>query len=305
MISRTPTFPLALTALGLALLGAQAQAQPAQPGPTEARRLRLFTWNVGTVNPMAMRLPERAVPRVIETIGRARPDVVTLQEVASPAQAAQIVSGLAAGGLTLRRTELVIDTRRDDGRLAVTLYQGEAEVLTHRTSNGFGILALRQGGVTVVNIHAPISASDRTVFFRELGEWVQGLPGPVIVQGDYNCGPNQGAGLSMLMGSHEEQDFYSFNRFTRVVPVGTRPETTNMFGLSIDHVRMTAGRVLRQQVHQRRRVFPMDHDPLEAEVEVEVEVPAASPAEVVTTNLPPPSSSPAGTGMVEVVAPGN
>lgn len=264
-----------LLILFLAGVGA---AQPATSEAQETRRLHLFTWNVGTINPMNMRLPARAVPKVIETIGRVRPDLVTLQEVASPAQAAQIVSSLALDhGLAFRQTELVIDARRSDGRLAVTLYQGEAEVITHRTSNGFGILGLRQAGVTIVNIHAPISASDRTVFFKELAEWVRGLPGPVIVQGDYNCGPMEGAGLAMLRDADAEQDFLSFNAFTRVVPVGTRPEPTNLFGLSIDHVRLTAGRVLSQKVHPGRRSFPMDHDPLEATVEVQVAA-APSPA---------------------------
>lgn len=266
-----------LLTLALGLLGARAHAQPAVAPPppptrTEVRQLRLFTWNVGTCNPLSFRLPEKAVPRVIETIGRARPDVITLQEVASPAQAAQIASALSAHGLTLRTAEMVVDARRSDGRLAVTYYQGEGEVLRHRTSNGFGILGLRQRGVTVINIHAPIAALDRAPFFAELAEWTRSLGGPVIVQGDYNCGPFQGAGLAMVYKRDRKHDLFSYFRFLRALPVGTRPEATNLFGLAIDHVRLNAGRVLSQKVHRKRRIFPMDHDPLEAEVQVEVQV---------------------------------
>jgi endonuclease/exonuclease/phosphatase family metal-dependent hydrolase len=239
---------------------------------TRAEDLRLFTWNVGTCDPRAFRLPESSVPRVIDTIAAERPDVVTLQEVCSPEQAGQIARALRERGQEFRTAQVIVDGRRDDGRLAVTLYRGEAEVVTHQTSNGFGILATRQRGVTIVNIHAPISAPDRTAFFREVAEWVKSRPAPVIVVGDYNCGPGQGAGLAMVFSLHRLRDTLSFFRFSRELPAGTRPLRTNLFGLAIDHVRMTSGRVRAQRALRGKRLFPMDHDPLVADITVDVPV---------------------------------
>lgn len=260
---------LTIAALSLALAPTAAFAQ--EPAPDETRDLRLLTWNVGTVNPMAFRLPESSVPAVIATIAEARADQVTLQEVCSPAQAEQIARALAEQGQEFRVASAVVDARRGDGRLAVTLYRGDVEQLTFSTSNSFGVLALRQRGVTVVNIHAPISPGDRATFFRELATWTRSLPGRVVVVGDFNCGPAQGAGLSTISTLHRMQDWLSFARFSRALPVGTRPEPTNLFGLAIDHVRLSAGRVLSQRVLRGRRIFPMDHDPLLAVVRVVVD----------------------------------
>jgi endonuclease/exonuclease/phosphatase family metal-dependent hydrolase len=254
------------------------------PAPDGTRDVRLLTWNVGTCNPMAFRLPETSVPAVIDTIAEADADQVTLQEVCSPAQAEQIARALAERGQAFRIASAVVDARRDDGRLAVTLYRGEAEQLTFSTTNGFGVLALRQGDLTVVNIHAPISPGDRATFFHELARWAKTLPGRVVVIGDYNCGPGQGAGLSTVSSLHRLLDAISFARFTRALPVGTRPEPTNLFGLAIDHVRLISGQVRSQKVLRGRRIFPMDHDPLLAEIRVEVAPAAvASPAAAPST----------------------
>lgn len=287
-------------ALVIALsLASTAFAQDPPPPDEGTRDLRLLTWNVGTCNPMAFRLPESSVPRVIDTIAEARADQVTLQEVCSPAQAEQIARALAERGQVFQLASAVVDARRDDGRLAVTLYRGEVEQLPFSTSNGFGVLALRQGDLTVVNIHAPISPGDRATFFFELARWTKTLPGQVIVVGDYNCGPGQGAGLSTVSTLHRLQDWISFARFANALPVGTRPESTNLFGLAIDHVRLSKGQVLTQKVLYGKRIFPMDHDPLLAEVRVEAD------AETPTTPGVPGEAAPAAglTAVVEAVAP--
>src|SRR5687767_4872929 len=100
-------------AVPLALLAPLTRADP-------PARLRVLTWNVGTINPWSIRLPDAELPRVVDTIAGCAPDVVTLQEVRSREQVARLERDLAARGLVYAAHVLVVDPAHPYG-LSVTL----------------------------------------------------------------------------------------------------------------------------------------------------------------------------------------
>src|SRR5687767_8922612 len=98
-----------LLLLLLLLIVTPLSARPPDPP------LRVLQWNVGTINPWSIRLQDRDLPRVVDAIADAAPDVVTLQEVRDAAQAQRIVDGLRARGLAFEAHIVIVDDTHPDG----------------------------------------------------------------------------------------------------------------------------------------------------------------------------------------------
>lgn len=261
--------PFALL-LGLPLLGG-TRLDASQK--RKERPVRLLTWNVGTINPLAVRLQRENEERVADLIAAAKPDVVTLQEIADHAQVGRIRDLVAARtGIFYAYTCAVVDPRRDDGRSCATLYRGPLRH-THvlESSVGFRALALELDGLTLVNLHGPsISFDNRQTFYRELIRWAKQLPGPVALAGDFNLGPNGGAGMAAVLPWKKKQDKQLFAEVARAFPIRTRVAPTTFYGLWLDHVMLNRGRILNQLKMLGYRKFPMDHEPLLVDLAVPV-----------------------------------
>jgi endonuclease/exonuclease/phosphatase (EEP) superfamily protein YafD len=251
---RSESGPLTRAALVLSLLLLVLSPLDARP----PRHLRVLQWNVGTINPWAIRLPDGAIPRVVDTIVAAQPDVVTLQEVRSRAQVARLERDLAARGLVYAPHVLVVDPAHPDGLSVILSRVGGAQrVLT--TSTGFRCQALDLGGLVVVDIHAPVD--DPRVRGRFLDEVLAWQPGPVVLSGDFNLGPKGGAGLAALPW-RAKTDRATYRRLAAALPTRTTRGPTTLYRLTLDHVMGRGVTLLAQEVLRGRRRFPMDHDPV-------------------------------------------
>lgn len=251
MLRRALVLPLAL----LLLLLAPLDARP-------PRALRVLQWNVGTIDPWAMRLPDVALPRVADTIAAAAPDVVTLQEVRSRAQVARLRRDLAARGLAYEAHVLVVDPTHPDG-LSVILSRRPGRPRVVSTSVGFLVQALDLGDVTVVDVHAPSSgAADRARLFDEVLAWTRReLRGPLVLAGDFNLGPKGGAGWDALPW-RARTDRATYARLAAALPVRTTRGPTTLYRLTLDHVMGRGVALASEAVLRGRRRFPMDHDPV-------------------------------------------
>jgi endonuclease/exonuclease/phosphatase family metal-dependent hydrolase len=252
---------LALVALALALLAAPTRADDGE------RRLRILTWNVGTLLPWDLRLPDRAIPRVVSTIAAQRPDVVTLQEVRDAGQIARLRAGLAARGLRYEVASAVVDPAHPDG-LAVVLHRGarrDAPRVT--TSVAFVSPAVGLDGVTVVAVHAPTGAPDeRRGYARDLIAWCAARPGAVVVAGDFNLGSHGGCGLAAVLPWLRRVDRATYALLGAAFASRTSVGPTTAYRLTFDHVMVRGGQVATQRALRGRRLFPMDHDPLVVDV---------------------------------------
>lgn len=229
-----------------------------------ARPLRVLQWNVGTLNPRALRLPPSAEASVVDTIARAAPDVVTLQEVGSTAQARRLRDGLRARGLGYEAHVLVVDPGHPDGLLVVL---GRAPVRARRTlhtAGGFRSLAVDLGGLWVVGVHAPTGSDPgaRRAYFDEVLAWAARLPGPCVLAGDFNLGPRGGAGLAAVLPWLRRGDRATYARITDAFPARTRSGPTTSYLLHLDHVVGRGVRLVSEQVLRGRRRGLMDHDPV-------------------------------------------
>lgn len=197
---------------------------------------------MGTINPWAMRLPDRAIPRVVATIARAAPDVVTLQEVRSRAQVARLERDLAARGLVYESHVLVVDPQHPDG-LSVILTRGRGQRRTAGTSAGIACQAVVLDGVTIVDVHGPVaSPEDRRRFFDEVLGWTaRELPGPCVLAGDFNLGPKGGAGFAALPW-RARVDRATYARLAAALPARTTRGPTTVYRLHLDHVMGQIGR---------------------------------------------------------------
>lgn len=255
--------------LGLALLGSPLEAQE-RPG-----RVRVLQWNVGTLNPWAMRLPDAAIPRLVDTIAGARADVVTLQEVRSTGQVDRVVRALAARGLTFHAHSLSVDAKHPDG-LSVILHRLPAgarpacERRTLLTRAGIACQSLSLGALTVVSIHGPVDGPTlRKTYFDEVLAWTQReLPGPCVLSGDWNVGPHGGVGLAAVLPWQRRLDAATYRRVMAAFPARSRVGPTTPYLLRVDHVAGRGVRLVREQVLRGERRLPQDHDPVLVELEV-------------------------------------
>lgn len=234
----------------------------------DERELRVLTWNVGTLLPWDLRLPDRAIPRVVSTIAAARPDVVTLQEVRDPGQITRLRLGLAARGLRYQVTSAVVDPAHPDG-LAVVLHRAPRRSAPRLRSAvaGFTSPGVELDLATVLAVHAPTGApQDRQGYARDLIAWCAARPGPVVVAGDFNLGARGGCGLAAVLPWLRRADRATYALLAAAFPARTSVGPTTTYRLTFDHVMVKGGRVVAQRVLRGRRLFPMDHDPLVADV---------------------------------------
>lgn len=236
--------------------------------------VKLLTWNVGTIaphslRPWSLRLPPDRESRLIETIRWEKAQVVTLQEVQDLEQIERLQARLLEkDGWPWHATTTRVDERRDDGRLIATLTRDRPEVRQFRDSaSNFGAHAVILPRCTVINIHGPsVSAEHRTQFYGALIDWAAELPQPVIVAGDFNLGPNRGAGSAAIAPASWEvrrEDKATFAALIEAFPVHTRQDgSTTSYGLLLDHVLATDGRVITQRAISTLTEFPQDHYPL-------------------------------------------
>ncbi len=156
---------------------------------TEARRLRLATWNV---NSLAARLP-----RVEEWIGYARPDVLCLQET-KVADAKFPVDTFASLGYE--------SAHHGDGRwngVAILSRVGISEISTglgpDPDAQGSRLVAADCGGVRVHSVYVPNGRSLDSEHYAAKLDWLARLrtmlqetadpAAPVAVCGDFNVAP--------------------------------------------------------------------------------------------------------------------
>lgn len=254
-----PRLPLLATLLAgaLALLLAPRPA-PAQP----PRRLRVLTWNAGTLDPRALRLPEDALPRVVEVIAAARPDVALLQEVA-PGQPALIAAGLRARGLPFHAATCVVDPAHPDGLSLVLTRERPRARLRARLPLGWNVQGADLDGLSILCVHAPSSGPpDRAAYFAQLGAWAgRELRGPLLVAGDFNLGPRRGAGLAAVLPWQRRVDVATWTRFRAGFEAGSDVSPTTVYRLQLDHLLARGARIDAARRLDGRRL-PQDHDPL-------------------------------------------
>lgn len=252
-----------LVCAGLLLDPAPAPAEP----PPAATRLRVLTWNVGTLDPRALRLPEAALPRVADVVAGARPDVVLLQEVA-PGQPQRLLAALRARGLAYHSSACVVDPAAPDGLSLVLTRRAPQARLRRRLPMGWGVQGVQLDGVSVLCLHAPSSGpAERARYFSQLSAWTDELPGPMVVAGDFNLGPRRGAGLAAVLPWLRRADVATFARFRAGFQVASEVAPTTVYRLHLDHllargVRLEAARRL------TGRQLPQDHDPVLCELAV-------------------------------------
>ena len=236
-------------------------AAPAPAGPR--RVVRVLTWNVGTLDPRALRLPERDLPRVAEVIRAASPDVALLQEVA-PGQTARLLARLPGWH---GATE-VVDPAAPDGLSVVLTRERPRRRPRAALPVGWRAQGAALDGFTAVAVHAPSSGpDDRAAYFDQLLAWTRGLEGPLLVAGDFNLGPRRGAGAAALLPWLRRKDVATWARFAGGFDAATTPVRTTVYLLALDHLLVRGGRVAASRVLPGRR-FPQDHDPLLVEVEL-------------------------------------
>lgn len=258
----TPRLAAALVATLLLVWPFPAPAD-APPGAT---RLRILTWNAGTLDPRALRLPDEALPRVADVIARQRPDVVLLQELA-PGQPWRLVSALRARGLVFQASTCVVDPQHPDGQ-SVILTRGATPRprLRRHLAMGWNAQAVEVAGATVVCVHAPSSGPDeRALYFVQLESWLRRLPGPVLVAGDFNLGPRHGAGLAAVLPWLRRQDVATYARFRSRFEAETDVSPTTVYRLHLDHLLARGARIDAAR-RLNGRALPQDHDPLLVEV---------------------------------------
>lgn len=255
--------------VAVALLGSPLEAQD------PPRRVRVLQWNVGTLNPWAMRLPDAAIPRLVDTIAAAGADAVTLQEVRSPAQVQRVVRDLAARGLTFHAHTLIVDAKHPDG-LSVLLHRVPAggtsacDRRTLTTRAGIACQALDLGPLWLVAIHGPVDGpAKRRVYFDEVLAFTQReLSGPCALSGDWNVGPHGGVGLAAVLPWQRNVDATTYRRVMTAFPAHSRVGPTTAYALRIDHVAGRGVRLVSEQVLRGKRQGPQDHDPVLVELEV-------------------------------------
>lgn len=247
--------------LALVLLASSARA--------EERELRVLTWNVGTLLPWDLRLPDRAIPRVVSTIAAARPDVVTLQEVRDPGQITRLRAGLAARGLRYQVASAVVDPAHPDG-LAVVLHRAPRQDAPRMVSAvGFTSPGVGLDAATVLAVHAPTGApQDRQRYARDLIAWCGARPGPVVIAGDFNLGAHGGCGLAAVLPWLRKVDRATYALLGAAFAARTSVGPSTTYRLTLDHVMVRGGRIVAQRVLRGRRLFPMDHDPLVADLSI-------------------------------------
>jgi len=265
--SAGPTLALAARVVGLLWGPAVSDARP--PAETE---LRLITWNVGTVNPWGPRLPADHEGGVADFVALARADVVTLQEVASLEQIERLQARLARRGLDYEAVVIRNAPTRAGGRMSATLHRGPALEERHlETSTEYVARAVVLPDLTVVNVHGPATShDDRRDYFLEVIEWVETLPGPVVLAGDFNLNASHGAGLAAFWPWHRKVDQATYAALAEAYPLRTDVGSTTLYRFALDHVMATAGRIQHEQVVHGQRTFPQDHAP----VLVELAIPA-------------------------------
>lgn len=246
------------------------------------RGLRLLTWNVGTLNGWAVRLPDGSIGRVCDTLARARADVVCLQEVRDRGQVDAIVAGLARRGAGLHTARTcVVDPSHPDGLAVVLVRGGPAPAAAWRTPVGFDALAVDVAGATVVAVHAPTGPpAARARYFDDLAARAARAGRPVVIAGDFNLGPHGGAGLAAVLPWLARTDKATWRRLEQAFPSRSVPTRSTAYFLSLDHAFALGARVASSQVLRGRRRVPMDHDPLVVELEVD------GPANGLTGRLP-------------------
>lgn len=266
---------LALCALASALL----LATPGAAGPPLQRRL--LQWNVGTINPFDFRLPQRFEAKVVAGIADANPDVACLQELRSEAQVARIVSALLLRGHTFQTVTQVNNASRGDGRLTAVFYRLDRLAEPKRefvSTGGYRAAALVFDDYTLAFCHGPAGFSaEREVYFRELGAWVDGLPQPVVLAGDLNIGPRHSAGVGAVWPPSRREDRRTFNAFVQRFSARTSFKYTTFYRFELDHVLLSQGTIVQQQVLKGKGRFPMDHCPLLIDLQVPRRSVTASP----------------------------
>ena len=258
------TKSLAITAalLGsLLLTGHRLDAVP----PSDAE-LRLLTWNVGTVNPMDVRLPTRFEALATKGIVGAKANVVCLQEVQNLAQVTRLRDAIAAaGGPVYSVTIADSNPDRPDGRKTAFLYRGKAiKAPVWTSSSGYQAQALVMERVTVVNIHGPAGAYKvRRSYYPELVKWIKTLPKPVVLAGDFNLGPRGGAGIAAVLPWARKKDKALYNTLTSSFAAHTSGlGATTKYWLTFDHVMITGGTIEEQKKITTERGWIMDHSPV-------------------------------------------
>lgn len=247
--------------LAFVLLASSARA--------DERELRVLTWNVGTLLPWDLRLPDRAIPRVVSTIAAHRPDVVTLQEVRDPGQITRLRLLLAARGLRYQVASAVVDPAHPDG-IAVVLHRApRKDAPSMRSAVGFVSPGVGLDVATVLAVHAPTGApQDRQRYARDLIAWCGARPGAVVIAGDFNLGARGGCGLASVLPWLRKVDRATYALLGTAFPARTSVGPTTTYRLTFDHVMVRGGRIVAQRVLRGRRLFPMDHDPLVVDVSI-------------------------------------
>jgi len=261
---------LLVAAALLCLLGAPVDAQTLDR--------EHLTWNVGTINPFGFRLPKSKEGRVVQRIATVAPDTFTLQELRSDAQAQRLQAGLVALGHVYAVEVAENNPSRPDGRLIATFYANEQlrERKVWTSSVGYGALALVfDSGWTLVNVHAPAGFyRPRRVYFNELATWLATLPGELLLAGDLNLGPRNGAGIGAFLPWARRYDRATFAMFRANFGDYTTLGATTLYGFGLDHVFVRTGGIQSQQRFKGWGRFPMDHRPILAEVRMGQPAPA-------------------------------
>ncbi len=268
----------------------------APPPPRRGDGLRILTWNVGTMDPRAIRMPDDAAGRVAEVIVDADADLVVLQEIASEAQAEAIIDDLeAAGGGSAEAWQDVLwvpDAAHPDGHGLVLSRRPlgwkpklpDFMVSRHAPATGLGrngvlrrhppagLASVETSELSVLLVHAPPrSATARAELFRYARDGVRairalGSKRPAVIVGDFNLDPDGRHLASLIPGADPDLDAESFALLLEQYPIGTGPTPTTAYGLRFDHVRATQGAIVAEHVIRGARRYPQDHDPLLVEL---------------------------------------
>ncbi len=253
---------------------------PGAYSPPPLRRgdgVRILTWNVGTMDPRAIRMPGDVAGRVAEVIVDADVDLVVLQEVASDAQAASIWRAVDRVDSESWRYDVWMPDESDPGGLGVILTQIRSVVRDKPTKGPRGLASVHLSlELQLHSVHAhPRSAVARAELFQSACDITRASNSvwrrPVVIAGDFNLDPEGRAFANLIPGADADLDRETFATLVEQFPVGTGPTPTTAYGLRFDHIRASQGAIVTEHVIRGARRYPQDHDPLLVELCLHVE----------------------------------
>jgi endonuclease/exonuclease/phosphatase family metal-dependent hydrolase len=248
---------------GRALLGARTQG-----GTT----LRVLTWNIGYAElEDDTRAHDADLPAVAETVLRAEPDVVALQELTGEAQLRALLARL--GG---RYRGALAQQGRGDRFEAVLVKDAAARFTPFPADGRYALGAtFRPRGdareVLLVSAHADaFSAARRRTYTEAVVDWARAhaQTAPVLVAGDFNFELRAGDETNLYTDNlkHDSESYSYLLRYFR--DLGRDAGDTAINDRRIDYI-FAAGDSLtlrRAEVLRAAAVGRMDHWPLVVEI---------------------------------------